>query len=251
MNASSEAADQLVRITLDGVQTAVKISGEGALQIAKLLIKEIRTKEQTKGRASLARMLKSQKPIRVFQIEDKSLKKFCEEAKRYGVMYHVLKDKSSKSGMCEIMVREEDASKLNRIFERLNIGVNKKAVIKKALEKTKKTDINEPQKHQPEKSAEDRFIDKLFAKPTNREKTEDENPTSATTEKSRPSEHSSKTSGDIGTAHKKGKQYHSVKKLIADINEEKTKNKTEKSTNIHRENKTKSKPKRSSKDVRN
>ena len=73
MGASSDAADQIVRITLDGVQTVAKISGEGALEIAKLLIKELKMPQQTKGRASLAKMIKSQKPMSVYTIEDKML----------------------------------------------------------------------------------------------------------------------------------------------------------------------------------
>ena len=74
MGASSDAADQIVKITLDGVQTAAKITGEGALELAKLLIRELKMPQQTKGRASLAKMMKSQKPIKVFEIDDKSLK---------------------------------------------------------------------------------------------------------------------------------------------------------------------------------
>ena len=249
MGASSDAADQIVKITLDGVQTAAKITGEGALELAKLLIRELKMPQQTKGRASLAKMMKSQKPIKVFEIDDKSLKKFCEEAKRYGVMYHVLKDKNAKNGKCDIMVRAEDASKVNRIFEKFKLGVNQKAVIKRDIEKSKKSDIPSPEKQRPEKSAEDRFIDELFSKPVNKEKTETKNPQIATTEKSRPSERSSKSSNSISIVQK-GQNYSSVKTIIAEIKEDKAKSKTDKSTTKHKEPKAKSKPKRSNKDVR-
>lgn len=248
MGASSDAADQIVRITLDGVQTVAKISGEGALEIAKLLIKELKMPQQTKGRASLAKMIKSQKPMSVYTIEDKMLKRFCEEAKRYGVMYHVLKDKNNKDGICDILLRDEDASKINRILQKLDIGTNNQAVVKKAIER-KKANISVPEKQRPEKSAEDRFIDELFAKPVNKEKTETKNPQIATTEKSRPSERSSKSSNSISTAQK-GQNYSSVKTMIAEIKEDKAKSKTDKSTTKHKEPKSKSKPKRSNKDVR-
>ena len=250
MSASSDAADQIVKITLDGVQTVAKITGDGALELAKLLIKEMQMPQRTKGRASLSTMLKSQKPIKVFEIDDKSLKKFCEEAKRYGVMYHVLKDKNKNDGKCDIMVRAEDASKVNRIYERFNLGISQKAVIKKNIEKSKKTDIPEPEKKQPEKSAEDKFIDELFAKPNNKEKTETKNPQLATTEKSRPSEHSSRSSVRTNAAPQ-GKGTKSVKALITEINEEKGKSKTGKPAAEHKEPKPKSKKKRRNRDVRN
>lgn len=242
MSASSDAADQIVRITLDGVQTVAKISGEGAIELAKLLIKEMQMPQRTKGRASLATMLKSQKPIKVFEIDDKSLKKFCEEAKRYGVMYHVLKDK--KTGKCDIMVKAEDASKVNRIYERFKLGGCEKGVIRKAVTKSKQT----PEKEQPEKSAEEKFIDRLFANPNNKEKTETENPTSAKTAGSRPSEHSSKTTENI--TPKPGASKQSVKKLIAEINEEKAKAKTSSTKSTKTQSKSKSSKKRSSKNVR-
>ena len=45
---------------------------------------------------------------------------FVKEAKKYGVLYNVLIDKkqSKKDGMVDIIVRAEDAAKINRIFER-------------------------------------------------------------------------------------------------------------------------------------
>ena len=249
MGASSDAADQIVKITLDGVQTVAKITGDGALELAKLLIKEMQMPQRTKGRASLSTMLKSQKPIKVFEIDDKSLKKFCEEAKRYGVMYHILKDRNKNNGKCDIMVRAEDASKVNRIYERFNLGISQKAVIKKSIEKSKKTDIPEPEKTVPEKSAEDKFIDELFSKPVNREKTEIPNPPGARTEKSRPSERSSRNSAYIN-AVPQGKDSKSVKSLIAEINEEKGKKKTGKTAGEHTEPKPKKKQKRRNKDAR-
>ena len=136
MNASGDAAEQVVRMTLDGVLVAAKITGKGAEHLAQLLILALKdTNKRTKGRASLSTMLKSQKPIKVFEIEDKDLRKFCQEAKKYGVMYHILKDHDDRNNRCDIMVRAEDASKVNRIFERFNLGANNQATIKQSLEK--------------------------------------------------------------------------------------------------------------------
>ena len=122
MSTSGDAAEQVVRMSLEGVETIAKITGKGAENLAKLLIAEMKKPQRTKGRASLMSMLKQKKPIKVFEIDDKSLRTFCQEAKKYGVMYHVLKDKSRKDGCCDIMVRAEDASKVNRIFERFCVG---------------------------------------------------------------------------------------------------------------------------------
>lgn len=187
MSTSGDAAEQVVRITLDGVQSVARITGQGALELAKLLLGEIQSPEKTKGRTSLRTMLKSKKPIKVFEIDDKSLKKFCKEARKYGVMYHVLKDKSKHDGKCDIMIRAEDASKVNRIYERFNLGINHKATIKSDIVKSRNETEQAPGKTHPEKSEEDKFIDELFRKPNQKEKAGNENPSQAKMGESRPS----------------------------------------------------------------
>ena len=193
MSTSGDAAEQVVRMSLEGVEMVAKISGQGAMEIAKLLLAEMKMPHRMKGRASLMTMLRQGKEIKVFEIDDQSLKKFCTEAKKYGVMYHVLKDKSRGDGKCDIMVRKEDVPKVNRIFERFGLGVDHKAVIRKAVarEKGGRTDV--PEEQRPKKTPEDRFIEELFMKPGQREKAENDNPTTAKTGKSHPSAPSSDT----------------------------------------------------------
>lgn len=191
MNASGDAAEQIVRMTLQGVEVAGKMSMDGAERLVKLIFASLKDTKRTKGRASLNTMLKSNKPIKVFEIKDRDLKKFCQEAKKYGVMYHVLKDRDKNDGKCDIMVRSEDSAKVNRIFQRFNLGINNKAVIRAGLDKSKGDIKQSPEKQKPEKSAEDRFIDELFSKPQQKENAYLENPSMARMEKSRASEPSS------------------------------------------------------------
>lgn len=181
MNNSGDAAEQIVRMSLDGVQAVAKITGQGAEKLAKLLILALKDTSNSKGKASLSKLLKSNKPINVFSIEDKDLKRFCQAAKKYGVLYHVLKDKGAKDGRCDIMIRSEDAPKVNRIFTRFDLGASNKADIRKAVEKTQ-------QPKEQEKTAEDKFIDELFGEPKQKDKPYNANPSAAKTESSRPSE---------------------------------------------------------------
>ena len=188
MNASGDAAEQIVRMTLQGVEVAGKMSMDGAERLVKLIFASLKDTKRTKGRASLNAMLKSQKPVKVFEIKDDELKKFCQQARKYGVMYHVLKDKNKNDGKCDIMVRGEDAPKVNRIFQRFNLGANNLATIRANLDLSKQGVKQPKERQKPTKSAEDRFIDELFSKPQQKEKAYLENPSMAKTEKSRPSE---------------------------------------------------------------
>lgn len=201
MNNGAEAADQIVNMSLKGIEVVAKISGEGAKNLATFLYAVLRDQKKTRGKTRLESLLRSGKELDVFAVRNEDLKKFTEEAKRYGILYCALHDKKSLDGMCDIMVRKEDASKINRIVERFKLATVDTASIKSEIQKSRATKGKEkaPDEKAPsekvttaEKSADD-FLDELMAKPPQQEKPAAEqinnpNPTTATTEKSRPSE---------------------------------------------------------------
>ena len=66
----------------------------------------------------------------MFSIPEKDLKKFTQEAKKYGVLYTVIKDKNAKGNdVIDIITRTEDAPKINRIVERFKLATYDKAKI--------------------------------------------------------------------------------------------------------------------------
>ena len=92
MDSSGEAAEQVVRMSLEGVEVAARITGEGAKNIAVLLYSILKEEKKTKGKARLTSMLRSGKELKVFTVRQKDLAKFTKEAKKYGVLYCVLTD---------------------------------------------------------------------------------------------------------------------------------------------------------------
>ena len=50
MNPGGDAAEQVVRLSLEGVEVAAKISGAGAKNIALLLYAALKEEQKTKGR---------------------------------------------------------------------------------------------------------------------------------------------------------------------------------------------------------
>lgn len=118
MSYSGDAAEQVVRMTLNGVEVAAKITGQGAERIVTMLYAMSKDNKKTKSHIRLAEMLKSERPFKAFSIQDKDLREFCRHAKRYGIRYCVIKDKKSNDGKTDLLIQAEDASKVNRIFER-------------------------------------------------------------------------------------------------------------------------------------
>ena len=218
MNTSGDAAESIVRMSLQGLEVAVKLSGSGAKNVAAIMIAMLKDQKQTKGKTRLTNMLKSGKELKVFTVKEDDLRKFTEEAKRYGVLFCALKGKGkSLDGMVDIMVRAEDASKINRIVDRFNLATVDTASIKSEIQKSK----DSKDKGVVIKSVEERIVDDILSKPISREENDMSNPQVAKTEKNPPSEPilNNKNKSDKGTKSEKP----SVREEIKSIKEEQKK----------------------------
>lgn len=203
MTNGGDAAEQVVRLSLEGVEVAAKLSGSAAKEIALLLISVLKQEHKTKGKARLTNMIKSGKELKVFSIPQKDLKKFVQQAKRYGVLYNVLRDRNnnSENAPVDIIARAEDASKIQRIVDRFELGkVDKASIVSEAekdIAERKEAEIERPVKTKGQLIAEE-----AIGKP-NKETRNHSNPTAAKTDKSPPSRRSSKgksTRSDKGKA---------------------------------------------------
>ena len=144
MNTAGDAAEQIVKMSLNGVEVAAKITGAGAKELAMMIYAILKDQKKTKGKTRLTNMLRSEKPLKVFAVKDSELQLFCKEAKKYGVLYCVLKDKDANDGLTDIMVRAEDASKINRIFERFKLATVDVGEVRSEIERQRQ---EQQQKH--------------------------------------------------------------------------------------------------------
>jgi len=147
MNTGGEAGEQMVRMSLNGVEVAAKITGAGAKQLAVLLCAILKEQDKTKGAARLSSMLRSGKELKVFTVKQSDLKIFAKEAKRYGVLYCALKGiRKNPDGLVDVMVRAEDASKINRIVERFELAAVDKASIRNEITKDREEKASQTEK---------------------------------------------------------------------------------------------------------
>ena len=224
MSYSGDAAEQVVRMSLEGAEVVVKLAGQGAERLAVLLYAMMKDQKKTKGKMRLTNMLKSGKELKVFAVQDGDLVKFCAEAKKYGVLYTVLKDRDANDGITDIMVRAEDASKVNRIFERFNFATVDMASLHTDIDKAKEA-REEKKPDKSEKDKTDEFLDELL-KEKPEKAGENRNPTKGPTAESRQSgpfsgtrEMNRKQAGGIERTMTKP----SVKKELQKIREEQKK----------------------------
>ncbi len=152
MNMAGDAAEQVIRMSLSGVELAAKITGTGAKELATMLYAIMKDQKKTKGKARLSAMLRSEKPLKVFAVKDSELQTFCREAKKYGVLYCVLKDRDANDGLSDIMVRAEDAPKINRIFERFKLATVDVGEVRSEIERQRLQKANEAANPNPSAS---------------------------------------------------------------------------------------------------
>lgn len=208
MNTSGEAADQVVRMSMEVGEAALKISGKGAKQLAVLLYAILKEQKKTRGRARLETLVRSGRPLTVFSVKESDLKKFVQEAKRYGILYCAVRNpRGNSDGMADIMVKEEDAPRINRIVERFQFAsVTEAAQVKTDIEKSREektghkgqrekavsgrgmtkraeqppsgqeTGKSPQEKERPEKSQEDILVDELLGAPAKKEETKQQSP---------------------------------------------------------------------------
>lgn len=218
MSVSGDASEQIVKLSLEGFEVIAKLSGTGAKNVIAMLSAILKDQTQTKGKARLNTMLRTGKPLKVFSVKNEDLARFQQEATKYGILYCVLVDDENKNldGMADIMVKEEDAARINRIVQRFKLSTIDTAQID--TEVTKAIKKREEQKKElgvQEKSKEEQLEDVLEVKPIQKEN-KNENFNLAKTEKNPQSEPSSTTSKTQEGVSKIGKKP-SVRKELAKL----------------------------------
>ena len=213
MNQSSDAAEQLVRMSLNGVEVVAKISGEGAVKIAKMFAAASKEQHKTKGKTRLENMLKSGQPLRIYTLRNEDLQVFCQEAKKYGVLNCVLKDKGVKDGKVDIMVREFDSPRVSRVLDRFNLSKVDMASVHTKIEKDR-----EEQSVLDTVDKAEQFLDRLLSGDS--KENDIQNSVTARTEKSNQSEPFSKMSNNHKEFSKSEKP--SVRKQLKEFKAQET-----------------------------
>lgn len=122
MNYGAEPADQVVRYSLEGTEVALRLSGSAAITFAKFVAAVLQDQKKTHGKTRLVRLLREGKPLKFFSVEKERMREFAHEAKMHGLLFVPMRDKTDPDHI-EIAILADDASKVNRIFDRLQLDV--------------------------------------------------------------------------------------------------------------------------------
>lgn len=122
MNLGSDPADQVVRYTLEGTEFALRISGTAAKNFAIFAAAVLRDQKKTRGKTNLTRLLREGKPLKFFSVSADRMREFAQEAKRHGLLFVPMLDRNDPNHI-EVAIWADDAAKVERIIERMQLDV--------------------------------------------------------------------------------------------------------------------------------
>lgn len=123
MSTSGETADLMVREGIQITESALKLAGLGAKNLAALLSALANDNQKVAGKTTLKRLIQDREELTIFSIKEQDLAAFKKESTQYGVLYYPIINKAEKTGTVEIMAKAKDARQINRILERMGIDV--------------------------------------------------------------------------------------------------------------------------------
>ena len=91
MSTNGETADLMVREGIQITESALKLAGLGAKNLAALLIALANDNQKLAGKTNLKRLIHDGEELTIFSVKQEDLKGFQMEAKRYGVLFYKLK----------------------------------------------------------------------------------------------------------------------------------------------------------------
>lgn len=126
MDVSAEAADVVVRESLQATEAAAKLTLEGMKNVAALLLAIAKQDMKVVGQTTAKRLARDPAPAVVIPIKAGDKAKFQKLAKEFGVLYFFAQKKGNDNGMLNVVSNENYAALLNAIMQQLGYPIPQK-----------------------------------------------------------------------------------------------------------------------------
>ena len=137
MDVSAEAADVVVRESLQATEAAAKLTLEGMKNVAALLLAIAKQDMKVVGQTTAKRLARDPAPAVVIPIKAGDKAKFQKLAKEFGVLYFFAQKKGNDNGMLNVVSNENYAALLNAIMQQLGYPIPQKEQEEDAQKKAK------------------------------------------------------------------------------------------------------------------
>lgn len=150
MDVSAEAADLVVKESLQATESAAKLLGSGVKNVAALLLALARDDYKVVGKTNSKRLARDPAPAEVIRIKKEDMGKFQKLAKEFGVLFFFAQKKGNESGYVNVVSSQNYVPQLNAVMEAMGYPIPQQAQAKE--ETPKKAMARAPQ----EKSSKER-----------------------------------------------------------------------------------------------
>lgn len=149
MDVSAEAADLVVKESIQATESAVRLAGSALKNVAALLLALKRQDNKVVGQTNAKRLARDPAPAVVIPLKREDMGQFKKLAKEYGILYFIAQKKGSTAGYVNVVSNQNYAAQINAVMEVMSYPIPQKA---KDDETQKKT----PPRVQQEKSSQER-----------------------------------------------------------------------------------------------
>ena len=138
-----EPAEQMVSVMFQGIELSLRLGSEGIKTLAQMIYASTQKESSLNMRSGrvrqIAKLLKENKPLVTEGIPLKHVTQFKKLAKRYGILYALVKDTKSDKKRCTIIVKKEEAGLLQDVLHAMDLkGINPEKEDKKKDSPSKK-----------------------------------------------------------------------------------------------------------------
>ena len=126
MDVSAEAADLVVKESIQATESAVKLTGAALKNVAILLLTIAQQDYKVTGQTTATRLAKDPAPAVVIPLKKEDTAKFRKLAKEYGVLYFLAEKKGNDSGYVNVVSNQNYAPQLNVVMEAMRYPIPKK-----------------------------------------------------------------------------------------------------------------------------
>ena len=118
---SGDAADEVVRIMLNGTEVAVRLAGSGVKNLAAMLIAWSKKEKKPYGKTNMMRLLKSGEELQVISLDREQYKQFKTLAKKK-VLYAPFLNTKEEDGKVEVVISSKSIPLVNYILKKIGYG---------------------------------------------------------------------------------------------------------------------------------
>ena len=115
---NGEAADEVVRMVLNGSEVAIRLTGSAAKNLAAILVAWSKNHKKVYGKTSMMKLLRSGEELQVLSLTKEQYQDFKASARKQ-VLFAPFVDKKSEDGKVDVVIAARSIPLVNHILDRI------------------------------------------------------------------------------------------------------------------------------------